>query len=240
MIHVDVVRLPKDLAEEHLRDRAVVIFDVLRATSTMATALAAGAREIHVFDSLDAVQSAAAGFTSPKVLCGEHACLAPPGFDLGNSPCDFTESRVAGKSMFMCTTNGTRAIVAARGAARRFAASLLNRTATAKALDAIGLDVTLLCAGTNGEVAMEDLIGAGAVIDSLGASELTLSATDALRTFLDAHRDLPGILRNTAGGRNIINAGLDKDIDFAARLDVFDLVAEISGDPAVVRRMIGA
>jgi 2-phosphosulfolactate phosphatase len=239
-MHVDVVRLPCQMQACHLEGRAVVVFDVLRATTTIVTALAAGARELRVFDSLDSARVAAQAWAEPKVLCGEKNCLPPPGFDLGNSPGDFAAGRVLGKTIFMSTTNGTHAIVAARGARLRFAAALLNSAAMAQALSRMRLAATLLCAGTNGQVAPEDVLGAGAVIDRLqkmGQIQLSESGAEALQLFRGAGRDLVGFLRNTQGGRNVLDAGLSADIDFAARLDALDLVAEVVGEPPIARVM---
>src|SRR5690349_2895631 len=110
---VDVVLLPRDLKPGQLKDRACVVFDVLRATTTMAAALAAGVEAIHLFDDLDGARAAASSHRGSKVLCGEAQCVAPAGFDLGNSPGQFVSSH-RGATMFMCTTNGTRALLAAR------------------------------------------------------------------------------------------------------------------------------
>ncbi len=242
MMQVDVVRLPDDLEPRHLDGRAVVVFDVLRATTTIVSALAAGAREVRIFSALDEARHAAAAGESARLLCGERDCLPPPGFDLGNSPGDFTAARVAGKTIFMCTTNGTRAIVAASGAARLFAGALLNASAVAKALVLLGIDVTLLCAGTRGTIAPEDLIGAGAVLDALQRQTAVQLASEpareALHLFLESRSNLPVILRTTEGGGNIIAADLARDIDFAAKLDVFDVVAEITGRPPVARNWL--
>lgn len=242
MIRVEVVPLPSQLRAEHLRDRSVVVFDVLRATTSMVAALANGAERIVVFGSLDAARHAAAQPQDPpsaRLLCGEANCLKPAGFDLGNSPGGFTSGLVAGKGIYMSTTNGTRAIVAARGAAVVFAAALVNASATARHLALLARDVTLLCAGTERQLAPEDMMGAGAVAEIL--DRLTSikfigdRAHTALRAFHGARDHLEASLRDTQGGRNIIRAGLSPDIEFAARLDVFDLVVQISNDdPPVV------
>src|SRR4051812_831509 len=100
---INVVPLPSMLRDEHVRDRAVVVFDVLRATTTIAAALNAGAKEIRVFDSLDAARSAAAEFPDAKLLCGETKCLPPPGFDLGNSPGAYVPELVKDKTLFLST-----------------------------------------------------------------------------------------------------------------------------------------
>lgn len=232
MKRVDLIRLPDELAPGHIQGRAVAVFDVIRATTTIVSALAAGAKEVRVFGSLDAAATAAAGFAGARLLCGEVRCLRPEGFDLGNSPLDYNRPRVEGRTLFMSTTNGTRAIVAASGAARIFAAALVNASAMAQALASNGGDVTLLCAGTNGQIAPEDLIGAGAVawaLRELLPVKMDESVTEAYEL---SRADLAAALRRTQGGKNVIDAGLPGDLDFCARLDaVTDLVAEIRGDP---------
>ena len=227
-MNLDVVLLPKHLEPRHLDGRTVVVFDVLRATTTMAAALAAGVEEIRVFGSLDEAARAAAAHPGARILCGEENCLPPAGFDLGNSPGAFRRELHAGRTAYMSTTNGTRAIVAARGARTVFAGALVNASAVARAVAAAGADVTLLCAGTGGAAAMEDVIGAGAVMAALGRSFPTSPESDAApiarRLFEAAAHDLRAALTESLGGRNVIAAGLLEDIAFAARLDALDVV----------------
>ena len=128
---IDVVLLPRDLRPADLAGRSVVVFDVLRATTSMTAALAAGVSEIRVFGDLTAAKEAAGSFAGPRLLCGEDRCLPPPGFDLGNSPGAFNRAH-AGRPAFMSTTNGTRAILAARGAASIFVGALVNAGAVAR------------------------------------------------------------------------------------------------------------
>jgi 2-phosphosulfolactate phosphatase len=238
---VDVVFLPKDLTERHIRDRAVVVFDVLRATTTMTAALASGAREIHVFSSLDAARSAAEAHAGSRLLCGEVRCLPPEGFDLGNSPGTYVTDVVQGKTLFMSTTNGTRAIAAARGARKLFVAALVNARAATDALIRTGLDVTLLCAGTDGALAVEDIVGAGAVVLELSTqakAEESANATIAAALFSACRDDLPRHLRQTTGARNVIAAGLEADVPFAAMLNAFGVVGEIDPQNLVVGKSL--
>jgi len=235
-MHVDVVVLPRDLRPGQLVGRACAVFDVLRATTTMAAALAAGVSEIRLFGDLDSARSAAEAFGGRKLLCGESRCLPPAGFDLGNSPGQFTAIH-RGTTLFMCTTNGTRALLAAVEAEVVFPAALVNAAAVAEALMNTGRDITLVCAGTNGEVAGEDMIGAGAVIESLKGSILTDQARKASRSFIAARNDLPGALREFEGGKNVIAAGLEGDIEFASRLNSIDVVGIAGGNPLTVRRL---
>jgi 2-phosphosulfolactate phosphatase len=235
---VEVVFLPRELKEAHVRDRAVVVFDVLRATTTMTAALAAGAKEIHVFATLDEARIASSASKDQRLLCGEVKCLPPAGFDLGNSPGAYVSNLVGGKTLFMSTTNGTRALAAARGATKLYVAALVNATAAAGALAQTGLAVTLLCAGTDGEIAPEDLIGAGAVMDELqqlADVQLGAEETKVLTTFRKSRTSLLDYLRNTTGAQNVIAVGLEEDVKFAARLNVFDVVGEVDPRNLVVR-----
>jgi 2-phosphosulfolactate phosphatase len=247
-MNTDVVLLPRDLQRAHLDGRLVVVFDVLRATTTMAAALAVGVREIRVFDDLDAARAAAgpADDEAGRLLCGEHNCLAPPGFDLGNSPGAFTREHHAGRVVYMSTTNGTRAIVAAREAAVVLTGALVNAGAVAQAIARRwpDLDVTLLCAGTGGAVAMEDVVGAGAVMHALNRLVAVVPASDvavmASTLFGAVRTDLRAALAASRGGRNVVAAGLEPDIEFAARLDALDVVGVVERQGLTVRALASA
>lgn len=235
---VEVVQLPSTLQAEHLAGRVVVVFDVLRATTTMTAALAAGVRKMRLFDSLDAVRSARERLGAADkewgeaLLCGEAECRRPVDFDLGNSPGDFSRKGHGGRVVLMATTNGTRALLAAHGQegvqpAAVLAGALVNASAVAAATATMGHDVTLLCAGTGGAVAMEDVLGAGAVLAGLGQQGYEAgndSARMARRLFETCRTDLPRVLADCTGGRNVTAAGLEADIAFAARVDEFDEV----------------
>lgn len=233
-MNADVILLPKDLDAACLTDRAVAVFDVLRATTSITAALAAGVAEVRVFGDLDSCLSAAAAFAGPKLTCGERHTVAPPGFDLGNSPGQFTADH-AGRTVFMTTTNGTKAIVAARTAPVMVTAALVNATAAARRLAASGRDVTLLCSGSDGAASLEDTLGAGAVLHALqGLAEVTVDgdlARMALHLFAACRDRLPAVLADTHGGHNIRRVKLDADIAFAARLDVFEVVGHVSDGP---------
>ena len=225
-MQIDLVPLPSMLEPRHLDGRCAVIFDVLRATTCIAAALAAGAREIRVFKEIDATRRAAAAFGGPKLLGGERDGVVIGGFDFGNSPHDMTPDRVGGKTLFLTTTNGTRAVAAARGATRRFVCAFVNLSATARVVAPLGLDVTLLCSGTNGEPAGEDELAAVALRDMLNG-EPAPPTRDRVR--LD-------LLRDTHGGRNVRGLGQDADIDFAATVDLRDVAGEVF-DGDVIRRI---
>jgi len=236
-MRVDVVLMPSLLRQDQLQGRAVVVFDVLRATTTMSAALEAGVEQILIFPDIESVRRAKAGIPG-ALSCGEQNCFRPEGFDLGNSPGDLGAPH-AGKILLMSTTNGTKAILAARGAAKVYVAALVNARAVAQRLKQASMPVTLLCAGLKGSLALEDLLGAGSVIESLG-KKVELESDEAVMAghlFQTMRDDLPRVLRETAGGQNIIRSGLEKDIDFAARMDVIQSVGEVrQGEPIRIVR----
>jgi 2-phosphosulfolactate phosphatase len=197
-------------------------------------------RQVHLFATVGEARAAAAAPSGnpPRLLCGEERCLKPQGFDLGNSPGQFTTAH-AGADVFLCTTNGTCALLASRGADVVLVAALINASAVTRRIIRSGLDATLVCAGTNGAVAMEDVLGAGAVVDALaGLTDVHLEsdiARMALELFRSCRSRLQEVLRTTRGGMNVVEAGLEEDIGFAARLDALDIVGVASGDPLIVR-----
>jgi 2-phosphosulfolactate phosphatase len=238
-LNVDVVLLPRDLPPLAGTDVTVVVFDVLRATTSISAALAAGVAEIHVFGSTDAARAAATDRAN-VLLCGEEQCLPPAGFDLGNSPGAFAAARHARRTLYMSTTNGTRAVLAAGAAGRILTGAVVNASAAARAARDAGRDVVLLCAGTNGHAAAEDVIGAGAVLHAMRALGTVHPTSDtawmAEELFLRHRPDLRAALARSRGGQNVLAAGLEADIDFAAALDRLDTVGHVSpGDPPVIR-----
>jgi 2-phosphosulfolactate phosphatase len=120
-----------------------------------------------------------------------------------------------------------------------FAGALVNASAVARALAMTKLDITLLCAGTNGQIALEDVLGAGAILTALEQQAITSADSDvvllARHAFASAKHHLLEALRESQGGQNVINAALAPDIQFAAQLDCITDVGEITGDPPIVR-----
>ena len=159
--------LPELVAPEQLRDHAVVVIDVLRATTTIAFALAAGASEVIPCLEVDDARQLAAKYPAGTVLLGgERLGVRIEGFDLGNSPTEYTTDKVAKKTIIFTTTNGTRAMERCRQARRVLLGALVNRRAIAAAL-AQETNVDIVCAGTRGEVGLDDALTAGAIAEEV-------------------------------------------------------------------------
>ena len=240
---VSLFLTPASLSGIDLSRQAVVVFDVLRATTTITAALAAGVNPIYVFGRVDDARHEAGPPSTARILAGEQKCLAPDGFDRGNSPGGFSATTDAGRPMFMATTNGTRALAAVAAAPLVLAGALVNAAAVADILSGARAragatafhDILLLCAGTEGQPSMEDLLGCGAVISELAQRQAIDLQGDlariALRLFAAARADLPATLANSQGGRNVTAAGLADDIAFAAQLNSLQIVGQLQRNP---------
>jgi len=200
--------------------RVAVVIDVLRASSSIAQALAGGYRRVLCSASL----AEAARLRGPgRVLAGERGCVAPPGFDLGNSPSAFRSPR--GDELVLTTTNGTPALLeAATKADEVLIGCLLNLRALVAHID--GPDVLLVCAGTHGRPALEDVYLAGRIAGALDGDR-----TDAARVaeaVAVSYREPREALAASADAEALRLVGLASDVEWCARESVLDVVPRLS------------
>lgn len=235
-IQLFVAQLPQLLPRDWLagtEPTLAVVIDTLRFTSTACVALQAGAASVCVAAEVEEALRLAGDLGAGTLLCGERHCHRIESFHLGNSPLEYLPALVAQQPLVFSTTNGTRAVAAAGGAQRVVLASLLNRAAVVNWIRASGhARVWIVCAGTDGQIAAEDVLAAGAIASGcLELAQSTALANDsaiiALQLF-NAQRDASGsvspeailkLLRNTAGGQNLIQSGYGPDIAQVAPLD---------------------
>lgn len=209
----------------------VVVIDVLRATTTVVEALANGARGIYPTASTEeAVKLAHSLGRDDTLLCGERRGQKVEGFDLGNSPTEFTRDAVEGVRLVMSTTNGTRAFITAQDAVRVLACAFTNLAAVAGAV-AEEDEVVMLCAGRQDRFTIEDALCAGHLIDRVideveGDHELNDAAL-AARLLAGARKPSRRLFLQTAGGRALAEIGLEGDLDICAEVDRHDVVAEM-------------
>src|SRR5258706_580487 len=188
---IDVYHTPLGLNAGDLTGRAVVVIDVLRATSTIVTALAAGAKAIVPAASSEEVVRVTANLEKNGiVLAGERRLLKIEGFNLGNSPREMTKEAVGGKTLFLATTNGTPALLAAQGGDPVLVAAALNFSAVAdraRHLFTERGDLVIICAGREKQFALEDAYTAGRLIKAVkkGVPPKKLSLNDAAQVSLD-------------------------------------------------------
>ena len=229
-MRLDVFFTPAELSSGEINGRTVVVIDVLRAGTTIVEALGAGARAIYPAASTEeAIRIATNLGRSEVVLCGERKCVAIEGFDLGNSPREFTPERVSGKTLVMTTTNGTQALALAAGAARVYIASLVNLSAVVDELARTGAEPVLVCSGREKHFALEDAVCAGEIAARLmgRAADAAWQLNDGARAALTLARDFPpseAMLRETAAAAGLAAAGLEDDIAVCAQIDRSDLL----------------
>ncbi|MEX0856015.1 MAG: 2-phosphosulfolactate phosphatase [Gemmatimonadota bacterium] len=212
--------------------RTAVVIDVIRATSTIVEALAAGAKAVYpTLATEDAIRIANSLGRDEILLCGERKGLMVPGFDLGNSPGEFVADRVEGMRLVMSTTNGTRAFLAAEDADRVLAAAFLNLSAVARSLQGAE-KVAFVCAGRDGHFSLDDALCAGLLLQELleGVEEDARVLDDASRAVLALARSFPltpEFLQETAAGAALVEVGLAADLLHCAERDRYDLVPEM-------------
>ncbi len=227
----------ESLRQCNLSETGCVVFDVLRATSTIVTALANGAMGIkpvtEIADALSLRQQ-----HPDALLAGERdglrICAALTGgieFDLGNSPREYTAEQVGGRTIIMTTTNGTRALQACQAAQQVAVGAFLNLKATVRwAAHTPMKHLILVCAGTGEEAALEDTLAAGAFCDGMVSGRpdcrLSDSAEIALRAYHHSQPNLTAALNGARNARRLLaNVDLREDVKVCLRRDVHELVA---------------
>ncbi|HEX6565834.1 MAG TPA: 2-phosphosulfolactate phosphatase [Chthoniobacterales bacterium] len=231
---IDVALCPSEIRRFEsidLSDTTAVVFDVLRATSTMITGLEHGVERFFPVETVEAAR--AYKVQDPRLLlAGERGGLPLEGFDLGNSPAEF--KRIRGKSVVLTTTNGTVALHRVRRAKRVYVGALLNLDSLAQVLDGEGsAGVLIVCAGTGEDFALEDAIAAGGLVDRLSHNSLSDAAVLVKSFYRESSADLLSYLRQSRNGRSLAGLGKLKDIEECARLSVTKTVGVMEDDAIV-------
>ena len=231
-MRLDVIYGYPQLSPSDTAGRVVAVIDVLRASTSIAAALANGARAIVPLETSDEVVTRARAFARSDVrLAGERKMLPIPGFDLGNSPREFTTEAVGGKTVLICTTNGTPALAAVQGARDVVVAAYVNFTAVLALLRTAlrgRTDVALVCAGRNRQFSLEDAACAGRFVHHITRRLTSVQLNDAAiaarlidREYGD---DLTRLLGDSAHGRALREAGFGDDLALCASVDAFGVV----------------
>lgn len=253
MTRIEVIFSPAEfpaLAQRDLRRSACVVIDILRASTTMVTALGNGAEAI--IPVVEISEALALRQQHPEVLlAGERKGVRIRGdltggtdFDLGNSPREYTPARVRGKTIVMTTTNGTRALRACAGAANTLVGSFLNLRATCHwLLDHRPEELILVCSGTYEEPALEDVLAAGAICERLwphyAGGHISDAAELARRIYPLMQSDLLGAMNYARNGRRLLaHPELRGNVAYCVQRETLPFVVEMLADGAV-RKMRG-
>jgi 2-phosphosulfolactate phosphatase len=245
-VKLDVIVSPSYLKEDTLEGCLCAVVDVLRATSSIITALVSGAKEVRPCLSADEARKKAARLPKGnRLLGGEEMGELIPGFDLGNSPFEYlSKETVANKIIYFYTTNGSGAIrkAFAGSGSPVYIAALLNLSAVSAAMVKKASEdkfegIGILCAGRKGETSEEDNFCAGLMVDRISrglkglgiATELGDTASAAARYALSNRGHGLDVLRESVHGQYLDSLGFSDDLVFASRMDFYDAVPIFDG-----------
>jgi 2-phosphosulfolactate phosphatase len=225
-MRVHVALSPAEFAEAPVSGRTVLAVDVLRATTAAVAACEAGCRRVVPVPDEAAAEALRDG--AGVILAGERGGHAIPGFDLGNSPEEFTPARVEGRIVVLTTTNGTAAMLRATAGAAAGLAALTNVSATAGWARAERRDVTILCAGDNGAFSLEDAVCAGLLVarlaDAAPAAELAGGAEAARALGRHYAGRLARLAEDSLWARRLAHQAREADLAACLRVDVSAVV----------------
>ncbi len=232
-MRVNVLFSPVIADELYYTAKTVVVIDVLRASTTIVTALQNGAKEIVPVATVEfGVKISGGMFGGQTLLGGERNTRKVEGFALGNSPLEYTPEIVSGKTIILYTTNGSRAIVKAKFAENLYIGSYLNLDAVAEQLIKTGSDFEILCAGKSNTFSLEDSVCAGRLIRKVldKNHELTLTDTAKVTVSLDESfgKDPLEMLKETEHGKLLLQNGFEDDLKYAAGVDTSAVIPYFS------------
>jgi len=219
------------------RRDVVVAIDVLRCSSSTVTALANGAKA--VIPSLTLNEARALAKARGAILAGERKGRRPKGFQLGNSPLEFKEKVVHNRTIVLTTTSGTKAIVLSREARNVLVGSFLNLDATVRVgsrlAKASGSGISLVTAGRGGLFSLEDFLCAGAMSDKLirEGARLDDGCLASAYAWREARPNLFAALKEGFHAKRLCSLGFARDVEFAARVNLFSIAAILRGDRIV-------
>lgn len=235
-MQVDLYFTPHQADELALRNKTVVVVDVLRASTTIATALHNGAKEVIPVTTVErAVKISGHLFGDVILLGGERNGKMIQGFSLGNSPSEYTEEKVKGKSIIFSSTNGSHAIEKARYAHTLLVCGFINISTVVHKLGHLKNDFVVLCSGNDGRFSLEDCVCAGMLFARLSEDmkiDLTYSdaALAATVLFKGYSRNILKMIKNAEHGKYLAEIGFEDDLKVCAGIDTVPVLPQLVGN----------
>lgn len=220
---------PTIIDELYFTGKTTVVIDVLRATSTIITAINNGAKEIVPVASVEfAVKVSGGMFGGQTLLGGERNTKKIEGFALGNSPFEYSKEVVDGKSIVFYTTNGTKAIAKAKYSEYLFGCSFLNISAVVNHLISLNTDLEIICSGRNNFFSLEDTVCAGMLISKLQTHIIDLELNDSAKAgivlFEKYGNDILSMLKTSDHGKILLENGFEADLEYCSKIDLFNII----------------
>jgi len=229
MKKIDICLTPELIHQFDLSGTIVVVIDILRASSSITTAIAHGVNAVRIVESLPECRDL---MNQGYIGAAERGGKKVGGFDMGNSPFSFMNPELEDSNIAMTTTNGTAALKRSKGALQILIGSFLNYSALLTYLERLPCDVLLHCAGWKGKVNLEDTLFAGAVIH--GLKQMFEYDSDvpmmALKLYRQAKDDLKAAIEDSSHVTRLLKLGLEKDIDFCLKYDEYKVIPVLKGD----------
>lgn len=229
MKKIDICLSPDLIHQYDLSGTVVVVIDILRATSSITTAISHGVKLVRIVESLPECRELK---LQGYIGAAERGGKKVGGFDMGNSPFSFMNPELEDQMIAMTTTNGTAALKKASGALQVVIGSFLNYSALLTYLERLPCDILLLCAGWKGKVNMEDTLYAGSIIH--GLKQMFEYDSDAplmaLQLFRQAQNDLKSAIEKSSHVKRLLGLGLEKDIEFCLKYDEYKVIPVLKGN----------
>ena len=222
---IDVYIAHNCVKQSEISGRLVFVVDILRASTTIITAFSNGAVNLYPALSIDEAFKLREDHPN-ALLCGERNARIVEGFDLGNSPFEYSSSVVAGKELIFASTNGSKALISSQGAQLSAVAALTNLSAAVKMSESFD-SIAVICSGVNSRFSMEDFYFAGHLVmgikNKTGNAVLNDQAQVSELLALN-NSDIREVIENSLHGRYLKSIGYDRDVDYASQVDTFDTV----------------
>lgn len=237
----DVFITGRSFLEDEVKGKTVIVIDVLRAASTIITALQNGSKGIIAVEDMGTAGRIAQNLDSSSyLLCGEKDGEKIEDYHLGNSPVEYEESVVKGKTLIFSSTNGTPTLVRCSGAKEVIIGSFLNAKAVTDYLRTIDNEIIIVCSGWKSRLSFEDTLCAGYMLHQLVGTVLPVSSPDgasvAFALYQQFGSDITDSVKNSNHAERLRKLGFNQDIDYCCQTDVSDCIP-VMEDGVIVRKV---
>lgn len=220
----------EDIERRELQGKTAIMVDALRAGATIITAIHNGCDRIVPADEPSEAAAIKRISEGNVILCGEVGAKKVAGFDLGNSPLEYTREAVRDQVILYATSNGSAAVRYLSSAEHVLVGTFLNATAVARRACELGLDVVIVCAGMGGQFSTDDVLAMGCIIERMTAVDPDIDMDDlakvSLKLYMEAQKNLLNALSGCASYEYLKNLKYYDDLEYCTREDMFEVVPE--------------
>jgi Phosphosulfolactate phosphohydrolase and related enzymes len=238
-MNVDIIVSSNDIKEDKIKNKSVVVIDMLRATSVIITAINNGCKEVIPVLNIDEALDIVSSNRSKYILGGERNAVRIEGFDFSNSPLEYNTNVVKDKILVMTTTNGTKAIKNSIAAKNLLIGAMINAKVVASKLVDLNNDIVIVNAGTNGQFSIDDFICSGYIIENIMSITDNIIASDIATTakyIYDNNKSIISFIKYAKHYKVIKSLKLDKDLEYCCQKDIVSIVPEYENGSIVNKK----